>query len=319
MHRWLLLFSLFAALLLGGCVTPPPPPSYLTIDQTTPAFRTALEREAQRLVAEGKSVSQADELARKLVLERFTQRAVNQRSRQLTPLVNALLATEQKRGCWTFVATTTTRAAGKPDSVAVERFDASQAEDQLWTLLSRDGIAPDEKAQASYRKTKLRAWKKSQSGTEEPESSETADEGMNGELDVVTDAAPHRTTYTVTIGAAKVFLVANMSGYRKSYTLDESGRLMKSTMTLLGSAGGLAGSLKIEQFETATDYAIVDPVLAPFVVRTWQRARGKVLGVDSDVQEEEVVYSDYRRVTCHDDRFQVVIGPPKLMEFVPAK
>jgi len=311
------LLPLLLTLLVGGCVNPPPP-SYLTIDRSSAAFQAALAREVQRLTNEGKTVKQAEEIALKLVTDQFTAQAERQRAKDVTPLVRALRATEKKRGCWTYVATTTTRVADKTTSVVVERFDASQSEDQLWTLVSRDGVAPDEKAQAAYRKTRVRAWKKSVTNPEEPESAQAIEAAMNGELAIASDPATHRTTFTVGIGPAKIFLVANMQGYQKIYTLDETGRLLTRTEKTLGTIGAFAGTTKIDHFESVTDYGTIDPDLPPFVVRTYQRVRGRLFGVDSGEQEEEVVYSAYRRVTCHDDRFQVLVGPAQMMEFHPA-
>jgi hypothetical protein len=306
------------ALILVGCSLPSPP-SYTKIDQTTPAFQAALALEKQRLIAEGKTEKQAQQAALGMVTKRLRDEATDVRVRQVAPVVNALLATEQKHGCWSYVVTTTERIEGKTDNVLVERFDASQPEDRLWTLLSHDGTAPDEKALADYRKTRLRAWKRSQSSAGRPESTEAADDGKYGELDIATDPATHLTTYTLNQAAWMALPIGDFPDIRRTHVLDEAGRLVQSTEKYLGPASALGGSLKLDHFEGVTDYATVDPALAPFVVRNWQRFRGILFGVNSGLREREIVYSEYRRVTCYDDRFEVVVGPLKVGDVAPSK
>jgi hypothetical protein len=35
------------------------------------------------------------------------------------------------------------------------------------------------------------------------------------------------------------------------------------------------------------------------------------------VIQSEIVYSDYRRVKCYDDRFEVNVGAPEMIDFLP--
>src|SRR5205085_1064880 len=129
--RWPAAFFLLAgALLLGGCTIPTP--GYRKVDESLPEFREAVAREAERMVARGASPAEAQETAVRLVTSRMVQAQKAERPRQVAPLLAAVKAFDQPRGCWAYTVTTTTRKDGVP-TVQVEQFDAFQPEAKLWT------------------------------------------------------------------------------------------------------------------------------------------------------------------------------------------
>ena len=77
----------------------------------------------------------------------------------------------------------------------------------------------------------------------------------------------------------------------------------------------LGGSVKADYFESATHFARIDPVLAPFPSKLLARFRVRTFGRDTGDVRLEAVFSDYRRVKCYDDRFEVRIGPTDLIDF----
>ncbi len=93
--------------------------------------------------------------------------------------------------------------------------------------------------------------------------------------------------------------------------------LQRRTMELLSPAAALANATKVERLHTTTDYTVIDPALPPFIAKTTAQFRARILAKDTGDVTEEAVYSDYRRVKCYDDRFEVKIGPPSASDFLP--
>jgi hypothetical protein len=62
---------------------------------------------------------------------------------------------------------------------------------------------------------------------------------------------------------------------------------------------------------------VIDPAVAPFVVKRVTHLRLRFFGKDSGAIERTEVYTDYRHVKCYEDRFETSIGTPDVMEFVP--
>ena len=79
----------------------------------------------------------------------------------------------------------------------------------------------------------------------------------------------------------------------------------------------LGGAVKFDHFESAADFAVVDSDVPPFVRHTTLRYHVQAFGVDSGEIESETDYSDYRRVTCYNDRFEVNVGIPQMLDVVP--
>ena len=301
----------------AGCTVPQA--AYRKVDQDSPAFKQAVAVEAEKRQARGESQSAAEKAAAKTVSRRVVQEQKATVTRQVTPLVDVLSALEKPRGCWAYTCTTTTRHDGKK-SVKVERYDPFQPEARLWTLVSLDGKIPDEAEQASYRERRLRAWKKTLARSEarRPKSEQLKRRALYTELKVEQSAVEDRaqTTYSLSRDRIAVPLIGDFPPSRETY-LTENDALARQTLVYLGSASLLAGTMKINHFDSQADYVIVDPALPPFTSKTIEHYRFSLLAKDSGEIERVKVYTDYRRVKCYEDRFETRIGAPTMSDVVP--
>jgi hypothetical protein len=277
--------------------------------------------ELDRLRTAGESPSRARSTATRNVTEQFIATEASRRKEQVAPLVAALDLQEKPRGCWAYRVTTTKTVNGKA-SVKVERYDPYEPEARLWTLVSEEGKVPDEKAQAEYRKKKLAEWKRKQE--QNRRATPVARNGKEVQKDALEDIFERTSPaagvqrFTFTTQRTTIFLVADVYPFRMTYDLDETtGNLLRETSVLQGTFSALAGSFKVAHFESAADYAIMEPGLPPFVVKSTARFRGQFFLMDSGEVTVETVYADYRRVQCYDERFEVIVGPIQVMDFAP--
>jgi len=303
---------------LTGCFSFPTPAA-LKVDPSTPAFKEAVAREAQHQQDDGKSAAEAEKIATQRVTRQFIQTERKQRAGQVAPLVQALTALERPRGCWAYTVTTTTIASDKA-MVAVVRYDPSQPEERLWTLVSRNSEAPDEKQQADYRRTALAAWKK-QLKADPPKDSriEYVKSEALDEMKVESSSSTGQTTFTFIRGHGHVAIAGDIPSARETYTLDANENILRHTTTDLEPATWLGGSYKSDYWDTSTDYVLLEPDLPPFVSRIKSHFRSHFLGTDSGDVQRESVFSDYRHVKCYDDRFETRIGQPTVIDFIPTK
>lgn len=302
--------AIIIASLLAGCTLPKA--SYRLVDESSPAYQAALTEETSRLQAEGKSAEDAAKLAPKQAKVAVVDAEKARRTEAVAPLAKVMETFDRPRGCWAYTVTKT-RTVDGVDTVTVERFDPFEPEARIWTLLSRNGQTPDEKAQADYREERIRKWKKSL----ERKSRATNAEHLSGlallaEFDVSTPDVEATTEYRFGRKNMGVALVANTGEYRHTYVVDRAHTtLLRRSMELLTPASVAANSTKIERLHTTTHYTVIDPALPPFVAKVVTQFKGRFLAMDTGDVAEESVYSDYRRVKCYDDRFEVKIGPPR--------
>lgn len=296
--------------ILAGCTLPSP--SYKQVDRQSPAYQAALRAETERLNAESADRSAAE--TARLAASRAEQQLIadekDHRTREIAPLLAALAPFQKPRGCWAYTVTTTQLVDGTA-TVTVESFDPFQPEEKLWTLVTRDGQPPDAKAQENYRATKLRRWKKAQArDPRRRESDYVTRRALSNDLDVVAAGADSpRVTFAFTRAQTAIPLIGKNGAARETFAVDPaSGALVQRTRTLLEPSSYAAGAGRMDRFHTTIDYALLDPALPPFVVKTTTRFRVRALGMDSGDVEQECVYSGYRRVTCYDDRFEVQVG-----------
>lgn len=318
-RRSRLLAVALLGLFLSGCVSRPTP-AYRKVDRDTPEFKAAVAREAELQQAKGKSVSAAEEIASRKVVQQTIQTEKDRRTDLVAPLVGALASFDRPRnGCWAFVLSTTTRKAGVT-TVVVERFDPFQPEERLWTLLNVDGHLPGEKAQADYRTARLRAWKKEQkrrppkyTNRERVESS-----AIHGAIDITRPDPVGPATFTFIRDHMHVALLGDIPRARETYQIDAAAQNVRQhTQTHLESAEMLGGSVKFDAFDQSTDYLIIEPALPPFIARSLVHYRASFFGHDTGDVTIERAYSDYHRVKCYDDRFEVKIGEPTMTDFLP--
>ncbi|MBI5381131.1 MAG: hypothetical protein HZA31_04460 [Opitutae bacterium] len=314
MPRPALAFLLAAIVIaLTGCISRPVrnhSPAYRRVDSTAPEYRAAVDREFEAEKAKGKTDSAADLIAEMRVYEQFTSSEKKRRTSGVAPLVAALEAFDRPRGCWAYTVTTTTSTNGKVVE-EVERYDPFQPEARLWTLVSRNGRAPDEDDQRSYRREKLREWNQSQARLTEAtrkRASVAAKEALNNDFKIVDTEDATRTTFQFA-DEKSADPKDKEPGFRRTYVVDNaSGAILRHTYTVIpGSIGELA---TVYYDDRTTDYVILDPALPPFPSKVWRRFHRRILLSDSGEIEFTKVFSDYRRVKCYDDRFEVRVGIP---------
>ncbi|HEX2852602.1 MAG TPA: hypothetical protein VHO24_05135 [Opitutaceae bacterium] len=309
------IFFLLVWLGLAGCSIPTP--GYRKVDPTTPAFREATARLSELLRAKGLTGDEADRRA----LEEITRQTVafqkEGRGRQVRPLVRALEAFEAELGCWAYTVTTRVRTDGKL-ATTVETFDASKPESEIWTLVSRDGKPPDESGQSEYRDKKLRRWKKSLTRSKprhmDPERMEHeaifADFKMSGEN------AGQATRYSFSRGRTSIPVLGTVTSSRVTYLLDNASGQLVNVTTMTGPDSMLFG-IKAVHYDTTVDYVSIEPELPPFIAKTSARYHFIAFGKDHGDVERETVYSDYRRVKCYEQRFNVRVGTPEVQDYLP--
>jgi hypothetical protein len=312
------IFPAVGLIFLAGCISFPTPAA-LKVDPSTPAFKEAVAREAQHQQEEGKSAAEAEKIATQHVTRQFIQTERKQRTGQVAPLVQALTALESAGGCWAYTVTTTTIKSDKT-MVVVVRYDPSQPEERLWTLVSRNSEAPDEKQQADYRRTALAAWKK-QLKADPPRYSKTEQVKLKAldDMKVESSSSTGQVTFTFIRGQGHVAIAGDIPSARETYTLDANENILRHTMTDLEPSTFLGGSFKSDYSDTSTDYVLLEPDLPPFVSRTKLHFRFHSFGTDSGDVQVESVFSDYRHVKCDDDRFETRIGEPTVIDFIPTK
>lgn len=296
-------------------------PGYRRVDADAPEFKAAVARETAIETSRGKSATEAGKIA----LQRVTAETVDfekqRRTDSVVPLIAALEALDRPRGCWAYTRTTTRQAPNKT-TVEVERFDPFQPEERIWTLLSRDGRSPTEDEQSGYRRSRLRKWKNQQAKAADKKSVPeriTRDALRSEHIEVThSEAGGPPATFSLVQEGYHAALLGTFPRMRQTYTIDETAaRVQRHTRTYLAPAVFLAGSVAVETWDQVTDYVVIEPALAPFPSRSNVRLRLRGLGHDTGDVVIETVFSDYRRVKCYDDRFEVQIGVPSVQDYLP--
>lgn len=290
---------------------------YRRVDQKSPEFKAAVETATTAEQAKGKSAKEAEKIAVRRVTRKFVAREKASREEQVAPLVAALADFERPRGCWAYTLTTTQVTGGRT-TVVIERFNPYEPEERLWTLVSGNGRPPTEKGQADYRRYRLRKWKKQreESAQRPPESKQAGKAALYSQIDVSRAADSGSLTFTFEREPMHIALMGDIPRSRETYSLDPTDkRILRHTSTYLG-VGTMPG-IRIEASDKATDYIVVEEGLPPFPAKAVIHYRMRLFGKESGDVTVELVYSDYRRVKCYDERFSVRLGELNVIDFLP--
>jgi hypothetical protein len=284
-------------------------------DRNSPAYKAALARETDHQKATGLSEVAAQKAAQKIVNREAFENEKQRLQELVAPLGRALDALDRPRGCWSYVATTTTTVDGQT-TVEVGRFDASQPEEKLWTLLTRNGQPPDADAQAGYRRKQLAAWHRQQRPKRRSASESVRLDALLDDMVITPSTSDGTVTYYLKSGEFYATLSIDFPSMEYTYVMKDD-RIVQVTSTIAQPATVLASAFKLHHADDVTHYVQIEPDLPPFVARKIRHYHQRILLSDSGEVEEETVYSDYRRVTCYDDRFTVEIGDPTKSEPLP--
>lgn len=320
MHFWLrnlLRLTVVAGIGFSASCASRPSSSYRKVDLAAPDVRTEIAAESQRLQEEGRPRSDAEKIAQRVVSRRVIGAEKERRAREVVPLVAALEDLGRARGCWAFTATVRSERDGHA-SVAVERYDPFQPVERAWTLVSLDGRAPDAEQQAAFRRRKAAAMKPGRRLFQpRPDAERVERSALLAEFRVE-ESSEGATRFEFVHGATNA-ATEQLGGFRETFVVNRpDGTLRSKQHGSIGPSVVAAGVLTIEHYESSIEYVKVDAALPPFPSRTTQRYRSRRIGSAPSEVATETTYSDYRRVTCYDDRFQVNIGLPSLSDLDPA-
>ena len=303
--------------MLAGCSMPKA--AYRQVDHETPAFKAAVAQETEHQQAAGKSKAAAEKIATNKTDARFAQNEKDRRLALTAPLIQAMEALEKPRGCWAYTVTTTVRQDGQLTLTDVVRYDPFQPEEKIWTLVSRNGAAPDEVTQADFRAKRLKAWHKDlerQAKARLTDSELVRWNALSTQFEAPVTTPDSATTFTFHREPVKMLGLADIPPSDETFTVDHA-TLVRRTSAFTNPGSALAGTMTMDYEDSALDYAVIDPAVPPFVVKRVAHWRIRFLGKDSGAMERVEVYTDYHRVKCYDDRFETRIGTPNVMEFAP--
>lgn len=308
------LFIVLGIALLAGCTVPTP--GYRKVDQNSPEFQALTERTSAALQANGVGTEDADRRAIQAATRQMVAAQKEDRPRQVKPLAAALDAFDQPRGCWAYTVSTRRVTDGKL-SVQVETFDASQPESRIWTLVSRNGQTPDEAEQAKYREDKLRSWKKSlaRAKSRHMDSGHMTRDAVYADLQIAAEK-PGQTRFVFSRGRMSIPVVGTITSSRTGYLLDDATGKLLGVTRMIGPNSMILG-IRVHQFETSSEFTNIDDSLPPFITKLNAHVHIVGFGKDTGDLVHESVYSDYRRVKCYEQRFNVKVGTPEVQDFLP--
>jgi hypothetical protein len=310
-----LVFLLGFGSFFAGCSLPGA--AYQQVDRESPAFKAAVAQETEHQQAAGKSPSAAERIAANKTAARFVENEKVRRLAVAAPLLQAMATLEKPRGCWTYTVTTTTLRDGQVTALDVVHYDPFQPEEKIWTLISHNGIAPDETIQADFRARQLKAWRKDLGRPPKfTESENVRLMVLFNQFEASEPAPDSATIFKVLRDRAKIPLAGDIPPSEETFTISHEA-LVRRTSKLLDSSSAIAGTMKFDYSDSTVDYAVIDPAVPPFVVKRVAHWRMRFFGKDSGAMERVDVYSDYHRVKCYDDRFETHIGMPNVLEVAP--
>ncbi|MEO5961789.1 MAG: hypothetical protein ABIZ49_00990, partial [Opitutaceae bacterium] len=139
------------------------------------------------------------------------------------------------------------------------------------------------------------------------------------EMEVTSPDATSPATFTFLRGHAHIAMAGDIPRERETYVIDRANNtVLRHTRTQLEPAELMGGSIKMITWDTSTDFIVIDPTLPPFIAKTKSHSRIESFGKDTGDVESESLFTDYQRVKCYDDRFEVKVGEPSMTDFLPA-
>lgn len=192
---------------------------------------------------------------------------------------------------------------GKPDHETVARFDPSKPYDQQWTLLSRDGHAATPTEVAKHRRDMA---KRERNRRTLGELLELEHASRFGETETaIIYEIPLRDEENTRLPPEKFQVLARVG--RQS-------RAFESIEVKVRESWRLKLIVKVKSGNARIDFATIDPAHAPAVTAIEGGGTATVLAVPIGGRFE-LARTDFKRVTPYDERFQVLIGPLKAIDF----
>jgi len=228
----------------------------------------------------------------------------------LKPLFEAVANYERPRGCWAYTVEETIDWKGKVNRTIVYRINPGKPPDKIAEVISIDGKAPADKEKTREEKELRRRY----------EEAVKRGGGRNLlKLGSVKWSVEHGTChmevdgnilkYTIIVRADGKF------GYRRICEVDISTGALVSDSTVNLSGFRMVGliSMNMEVQENFRTYALVPGHPDPFPRSVKRVLKGEFTLMNVDAISI-CTYSDYKKVTCYDDRFSVILGPLEIVK-----
>jgi hypothetical protein len=222
-------------------------------------------------------------------------------------LRRALEEMDRPRGCWAYTLTRVVQRTGKPAMTYVATFHPGKPEKEMWTLVSINGRGPTDGERSQFLRSVTRPSKHKSP--------------WQSALERVTAANKRSEVEARTEGDA-VWYTLNAQRTDPAYivTCRVGGepRSLGAIRTVSNQAISIwspVGRIHVAYSDSHVEFAKEDPGLPPFVRSRQLRLRMNFNGLDSGDISVDDSFSDYRKVTCYDDRFQVIVHEPSPLDF----
>jgi len=228
----------------------------------------------------------------------------------LKPLFEAVANYERPRGCWAYTVEETIDWPGKVNRTTVYRINPNKPPEEIVEVISIDGKTPADKEKTKAEKELRHRYEEEVKRASGKKSSKLGSLKTSLELGTChMEANGNILKYTIIVRADGTF------GYRRVCEVDINTGALVSDSTVNLSGFRIVGliSVNMEVQENFRTYALVPGYPDPFPRTEKHVLKGKftLMNVDGTFT---CTYSDYKKVTCYDDRFSVILGPMEVVK-----
>lgn len=219
-------------------------------------------------------------------------------------LQEALAAYGREFEHWACTVKTTVRDRdGKVDEETLVRYDPSRPYDEQWTLLTKNGQPATERQVKKYRHEMAdrRKDRKTLGELLELEKAEIAEENA----ETVTYTVPLSPVDNHRLPPENFGVAIRVNKQTRGFEAIEVRLLKPMRVALVAKVKDAGADLK---------FSSVDPKHAPIVTAIRAAGTGSFMFVGLSASYEQT-RTDFKRVTPYSDRFQVKIGPLKVIDF----
>ncbi|MBI2518726.1 MAG: hypothetical protein HYV95_17765 [Opitutae bacterium] len=219
-------------------------------------------------------------------------------------LQEALTAYGREFEHWACTVTTIVRDRdGKIDEQTVVRYDPSLPYDEQWTLLTKNGRPATERQVKKHRREMA----------DQRKDRKTLGELLELEKAVVAEENESTVTYTVPLSPVDNTRLPP-ENFGVAIRVNKRTRGFEAIEVRLLKPMRVALVAKVKDAGADLKFSSVDPAHAPIVTAIRAAGTGSFMFVGLSASYEQA-RTDFKRVTPYSDRFQVKIGPLKVIDF----